>query len=166
MKSFARDEPAEISEAVDVNVTVQSAILLGTPFIKKSTDNFTVQLEENIPKIRGHAQKIEQVILNLLQNACQSLPDRGKSVSIGTYYNKGKHRVIIEVMDEGKGMSEEVLSRIKEPFFTTKRENGGTGLGLSICSRIVDEHGGTLNFQSQPGKGTMARVSFPEGDFK
>jgi len=164
LKTFARPEPEDTSESVDVNVTVQSAILLGTPFIKKSTDNFSVQLEENIPKVRGNAQRIEQVLLNLLQNACQSLVDRRKGVSICTSYDRVLHRVIIEVKDEGEGMSEEVLSRIREPFFTTKKESGGTGLGLSISSRIVEEYGGTLNFQSQPGKGTLASVSFPEGD--
>ena len=166
LKAFARSEPEDISEAVDVNVTVQSAILLGTPFIKRSTDNFTVQLEENIPKVRGNTQKIEQVFLNLLQNACQSLQDRSKGVSISTYYERGQHRVIIEVKDEGEGMSEAILSKVKEPFFTTKRESGGTGLGLSISSRIVEEHDGTLSFWSQPGKGTVATVSFPEGEFK
>jgi polar amino acid transport system substrate-binding protein len=63
-------------------------------------------------------------------------------------------------------MPEEVLSKIKEPFFTTKRMTGGTGLGLSISSRIVEEHGGALDFQSEPGKGTVATVSFPEGELK
>jgi PAS domain S-box-containing protein len=166
LKAFARPEPEQLSEAVDVNITVQSAILLGTPFIKKSTDNFTVQLEENIPKVRGNAQKIEQVLLNLLQNACQSLHNRSKGVFITTHYDGLKHRVKIEVRDEGEGMSQEVIARLKEPFFTTKRESGGTGLGLSISSRIVEEHGGTLRFKSQPGKGTVATASFPEGEFK
>jgi len=166
LKSFARLEPEDISELVDINVTVQSAIVLGTPFIKKSTDNFTIQIEENLPKVRGSAQKIEQVLLNLLQNACQSLHDKSSGVSIGAYYDRGRRLVMVEVKDEGEGMSEEVLSRIKEPFFTTKRVTGGTGLGLSISSRIVEEHGGTLLFQSDPGKGTVATVSLPEGVFK
>jgi PAS domain S-box-containing protein len=85
LKSFARLEPEDISESVDINITVQSAIVLGTPFIKKSTDNFTVQIEEKLPKVRGSAQKIEQVLLNLLQNACQSLHDKSSGVSIGAY---------------------------------------------------------------------------------
>jgi len=165
MKSFARPEPEDISEPVDVNVTVQSAILLGTPFIKKSTDHFSIQLEENLPKVRGNAQKIEQVLLNLIQNGCQSLTDRSRGLSIATYYNRDRCVVTIEVRDEGEGMPEEVLARVTEPFFTTKREAGGTGLGLSISSRIVDEHGGSMNFQSQPGKGTVVTVNFPEGVF-
>lgn len=165
MKSFARLEPEEILEPVDVNVTVQSAILLGTPFIKKSTDHFSIQLEENLPKVRGSAQKIEQVLLNLMQNSCQSLKDRSRSLSVATHYNREQRVVTIEVQDEGEGMTEEVLAHISEPFFTTKREIGGTGLGLSISSRIVDEHGGSMHFQSQPGKGTVVTVNFPEGEF-
>jgi PAS domain S-box-containing protein len=165
MKSFARPEPESISDPVDVNVTVQSAILLGTPFIKKGTNHFTVQLEENIPRVRGNAQKIEQVLLNLLQNGCQSLKDKSRGLSIATHYDRKRHAVSIEVRDEGVGMSEEVLAHITEPFFTTKREDGGTGLGLSISSRIVDELGGSMKFQSQPGEGTVATVSFPEGVF-
>jgi PAS domain S-box-containing protein len=164
MKSFARTESENISDPVDVNVAVQSAVLLGTPFIKKSTDHFSMQLEENIPMIRGNAQKIEQVLLNLLQNGCQALHDRHRGLSIATYYNRVQRMVTIEVRDEGEGMSEEVLSRIREPFFTTKRDAGGTGLGLSISSRILDELGGSMHFQSQPGKGTVVILTFPEGE--
>ena len=161
LKSFARDEPEDFMGTVDINVTVQSAVVLATPIIKKLTDNFTVQLEENIPKIRGNAQKIEQVLLNLLQNACQSLPDRRKSVSIQTSHDKEKGSIVIDLRDEGAGMTEEVLGKICEPFFTTKREKGGTGLGISISKGIVEEHGGALAFESKPGKGTVATVKFP-----
>jgi PAS domain S-box-containing protein len=162
MKSFAGPEAESISDPVDVNVAVQSAILLGTPFIKRSTDHFTIQLEEKLPKVRGNAQKIEQVLINLIQNGCQSLKDRSRGLSIATQYNREQRVVTVEVRDEGEGMTEEVLARVTEPFFTTKRETGGTGLGLSISSRIVDEHGGSMQFQSQPGKGTVVTVSFPE----
>jgi PAS domain S-box-containing protein len=166
LKSFARPEPEDRKEEVDINIAVQSAILLGTPFIKKSTDNFTLQLEQNIPKVRGNLLKIEQVLLNLLQNACQSLPDRSRGVSIGTSHDKMHHRVVVKVEDEGEGMTEDVLSKIKEPFFTTRMESGGTGLGLSISSRIVKEHGGNLSVRSESGKGTVVMVSFPEGESK
>jgi len=165
MKSFARREPELLTEPVDVNVAVQSAIVLGAPFIKKTTDRFSVQLEENIPRVRGNAQKIEQVLLNLLQNACQSLKNRNRAVSIATRYEREGRAVVIELHDEGEGMDREVLERLTEPFFTTRRDAGGTGLGLSISSRIVEEHGGTLEFQSTPGKGTVATVKFPEGVF-
>ena len=161
MKAFARNEPDDLMSTVDINVTVQSSVVLATPFIKKSTDNFTVQLEENLPGIRGNPQKIEQVLLNLLQNACQALPEKSRAVSIRTSLDTDKNRVRLEVTDEGKGMSEDVIAKIKEPFFTTNRESGGTGLGLSISSRIIEQHQGSLTFKSSPGKGTVATVTFP-----
>jgi PAS domain S-box-containing protein len=165
MKSFVRDEPEDLMSTVDINVTVQSAVVLATPFIKKSTDNFTVQLEENLPKIRGNPQKIEQVLLNLTQNACQSLPDKSRALTIRTSWDRKKNHIILEVSDEGKGMSEDVLAKIKEPFFTTRRETGGTGLGLSISSRIIEQHRGTITFRSSPGKGTTVTVTLPvEGE--
>jgi C4-dicarboxylate-specific signal transduction histidine kinase len=164
MKSFARPEPEELSEEVDINVTVQSAILLGTPFIKGATDNLSVQLEENLPRIRGNHQKLEQLLLNLIQNACQSLSDRDSGIFVSTRRDEKKHAVVIEVRDEGSGMSRKILAQLTEPFFTTKREIGGTGLGLSISSRIVDEHHGTMRFQSKSGAGTTVTVTLPEGE--
>ncbi len=150
---------------VDINGIIRSAMVIARAFVKKATDNFSVQLEDNIPRINGSAQGLEQVVLNLLQNACQALCDRGKAVSIGTsYLDAGRGRVMITVRDEGAGMSDEVLAQIKQPFFTTKREQGGTGLGLSISAGIVDEHGGTLTIESQPGTGTVVTVAFPPGE--
>ena len=69
--------------------------------------------------------------------------------------------VVVEVEDEGTGIPSEVLSRITDPFYTTKSDSGGLGLGLSISSRIVKEHGGTLIFTSEPGKGTKAEIVLP-----
>jgi PAS domain S-box-containing protein len=166
MKAFARDEPDDLMSTVDINVTVQSTVILATPFIKKSTDNFTVQLEENLPRIRGIPQKIEQVLLNLLQNACQSLPERGKAVSVRTSWNSEKKYVRLDVSDEGAGMTGEVLARIKEPFFTTRRKTGGTGLGLSISTGIIEKHKGTLTFSSESGKGTVATIILPVEDLE
>ena len=65
------------------------------------------------------------------------------------------------VEDEGRGMAPEILSRIRDPFFTTKRNAGGTGLGVSIISKIIEEHRGNMHFQSTPGKGTTVTVTLP-----
>ena len=74
---------------------------------------------------------------------------------------KKKGLFIIEVVDNGAGMPPEVLQRIKDPFFTTKRDSGGTGLGLSISDGIIQDHKGTMEFFSKPGKGTTVRISLP-----
>jgi signal transduction histidine kinase len=106
-------------------------------------------------------QRIEQVIINLLLNALQSLPDRKSGVKLTTFHDANSGTVNIKVRDEGAGMSKEVLERITEPFFTTKLTSGGTGLGLSISYSIVREHGGTLEFSSEPGHGTSAEIKLP-----
>jgi polar amino acid transport system substrate-binding protein len=100
-------------------------------------------------------------MINLLQNACQALPDIRKGISLSTSYNEKVSSIVVKVQDEGIGISSEVLSHITDPFFTTKSDSGGIGLGLSISLRIVKEHGGRLTFTSEPGKGTTAEIILP-----
>ena len=112
----------------------------------------------------GDRIQLEQVVLNLLQNACQALPDAGRGVRITTAreHGKGAHGAVrVEVSDEGSGIAPEDLARITDPFFTTKRRTGGTGLGLAISRRIVKSHGGSLSFRSTVGVGTGAVVTLP-----
>ena len=99
--------------------------------------------------------------INLVVNACQALPDAERSVTVGTGFEADLTCVFIEVRDEGVGIPTEALMQITDPFFTTRREQGGTGLGLAITDRIVRDHGGTLTFDSTPGKGTRVRAIFP-----
>ena len=74
---------------------------------------------------------------------------------------KNSNTILLEVKDEGCGINKEILSRILDPFFTTKRTSGGTGLGLPIVARIVKDHGGELTFSSEVGKGTIAKIILP-----
>ena len=106
-------------------------------------------------------QRLEQVVINLVQNACQSLTDMAKAIRLTTTFDRLKECVILIVEDEGVGISEKNLSTITEPFFTTKQDKDGLGLGLSITKRIIDEHGGKIVFKSQEGKGTKVEVSLP-----
>ena len=80
---------------------------------------------------------------------------------IATACDQVENRIVIQVSDEGCGIPEESLQRIRDPFFTTKREAGGTGLGLAIVDRIVRDHGGQISFDSTVGQGTTARVFLP-----
>ncbi len=161
LKSFARNEPRNLMTALDINTVIGAAVELVSNFIKRATDHFSLQLEENLPKIRGNAQRIEQVIINLILNACQALSNREKTISICSVYDEGQNTVLIKVRDQGSGIPEEHLARIKDPFFTTRYEAGGTGLGLYVSETIVEEHHGTLGFASEPGKGTEAIITFP-----
>lgn len=100
-------------------------------------------------------------MVNLIVNACQALRTKDKGIQVATTYDQGSNRVSVMIRDQGVGIPAENLHRITDPFFTTKRDSGGTGLGLSISSRIIADHGGTLEYSSSPGVGTVATMTFP-----
>lgn len=161
LKDFARQQEPGMTTDVDLNETVRTALRLMTSLIEKSTDHFSVTCGDSIPLIRGSAQRIEQVIVNLLMNACQALPGPDRAISLATFVDPEENVVVLEVRDQGTGISPEHLPHLTDPFFTTKRESGGTGLGLSVSAGIVKEHGGALTFTSAPGAGTTARLTLP-----
>jgi signal transduction histidine kinase len=140
---------------------IQSALILVSKMIWKSTDYFALDCGSNLPAIRGDYHKLEQVVVNLLQNACQALSSKEQSVKLSAHYDEAHERIALEIRDEGVGIPEEILHRVTGPFFTTKRNSGGTGLGLWITRMIVAEHGGELQISSRPGKGTTVTVSLP-----
>lgn len=161
LKDFARQDSGELNESVNINEIIESAIIIVHNLIKKTTDDFAFIPGEQLPQIRGNSQQLEQVIINLLTNACQSLTENQQKLNITTNFHPKDSIVSICVRDEGTGISQENLAHITDPFFTTKQSSGGTGLGLSICYNIVKTHGGTLNFQSELNKGTVVTVKLP-----
>ncbi len=161
LKDFARQAPSQMTDMVDINNVVEKSVTLVKNLINKSTQDFTVDYEENPPKFRGNTQRIEQVVINLLVNACQAVSDNRKPIKVSTRHDKRKANLVIEVKDKGVGMAPEVLQRIKDPFFTTKRDSGGTGLGLSISERIIQDHDGNMKFISKSNAGTTVKVSLP-----
>lgn len=163
LKDFVRpDDPANPFESVDLNEVVRKALdLLASP-LRKSTHHFSVVYGENLPKLpKGRARRIEQVVINLLMNACQALSGPDKAVRIVTVHDPDTNSLVITVVDEGCGIPANLIARIKDPFFTTRRNKGGTGLGLSISDAIVREHQGRLEFTSREGYGTTARMVLP-----
>ena len=161
LKDFARQGPSEMVDQVEINPIVAKAVGLVGNLIKRSTHHFSAQYGPDIPRFKGNSQKIGQVVINLLVNACQALPEPERAIRLTTTYEASDGQVVIEVTDEGCGMSEDVLQRIRNPFFTTKRESGGTGLGLAIADRIVEDHGGSMRFISAVNQGTAVRVCLP-----
>ena len=159
--NFARGSADDSRQQVNLNNLVRSAMVLLQNPIKNSTSKFQVELYSPLPLVLGNAQRLEQVIINLIQNACQALQNREQGVRIWTNWNEETQHVEFHVQDEGIGIPKELLSQIADPFFTTKRDTGGTGLGLSISTNIVHEHGGTLDFDSEQFKGTHVTVRFP-----
>ncbi|ACH40227.1 periplasmic substrate-binding histidine kinase [Citrifermentans bemidjiense Bem] len=161
LKDFARRDDAGYMEPIDVEAAAKRAVRLVEPTIRSATNRFEALYAGNLPPVLGNAQRIEQVIVNLVLNACQSLPGRDQGVTLTTSLDSESDSVLIEVRDEGVGIAQEHLPQLVDPFFTTKRETGGTGLGLSVSAGIVKEHGGTLCFASTPGEGTTVTLSLP-----
>jgi signal transduction histidine kinase len=161
LKDFSRQDIPTDLEPVDLNDALSASIRLANSTIMNSTNKFSVSYAQPPPTFLGNLHRIEQVIVNLLLNACQSLPDKNSGVEISTLYDSDRQSCVIRVQDEGCGISEENLAHITDPFFTTKRESSGTGLGLSVSHRIIKDYSGTFEFKSEVNKGTTVSVYLP-----
>lgn len=161
LKNFVRQDPNEYGEQVDLNEAASAAARLCASTVRKSTGHFSMHLAEGLPPLLGNRQRLEQVIVNLLLNACHALDDPGKKIVLRSRLDTTSQRLLLKVVDQGVGIDPKAMPHITDPFFTTRRESGGTGLGLSVSARIVKEHGGSLHFDSQPGQGTTVTLCLP-----
>ena len=160
LKDFARpDETLEFSELA-INPLIERTVKFLQPIIKKHCDNFTVSLCSENLMINGNPQHIEQVLVNLIVNGLQALDDNNQSISISTRANH-LDQAIIEIRDTGCGIQQDQLQQIFDPFYTTRQGQGGTGLGLSICYRMIKDHKGTIEVESQIGEGTLMTIYLP-----
>jgi signal transduction histidine kinase/ligand-binding sensor domain-containing protein len=166
LRNFSRKEDHPVKKPVDINKIIQSSVNLTGNTIKKSTRNFSCELSEELPMFNGNFQRLEQVLINLIINACQALPDDSRGIYISSIFDKEKSEIIVKVRDEGEGIAEKDTKHIIEPFFTTKREKGGTGLGLWVSHNIIQEHEGEMKFESPPGKGTTVSLHLPVKSMK
>jgi signal transduction histidine kinase len=159
LRRFARREEGLLTDSVDLNALVEASTRLVHNEVHKRAD-IELVLSPDLPTFTGNCQKIEQVIVNLLVNAAQAMPDERRGhITVRTRHEEDQ--AVLEVEDDGKGMNAATLKQIFEPFFTTKRGRGGTGLGLAITHRIVDEHRGVILVRSTPGQGTCFTLRFP-----
>jgi len=158
LKAYGRDDRFKRESVADVNAVVRLSVSILSHPIASATKRFTLELAEGLPQVKGSSRQLEQVVINLIQNALLALPDVEHGVSVSTVHDPESGHVLIRVHDEGSGILPEIATRIMEPFFTTRLERGGTGLGLAISSTIVKEHGGFIEFSSVPGKGTIFTV--------
>jgi signal transduction histidine kinase len=161
LKDFARSEPDAIKQEVDINKVIQTAVRLVDKSIRTATDDFELSLQDQHLFIMGSAQRIEQVMINLIINACDALDSKKQSIRVSSELNLSQTHVMIKVEDQGRGIEEDLLPRLTDPFFTTKRELGGTGLGLSVSASIVQAHEGIMTFDSVKLLGTSVTISLP-----
>jgi PAS domain S-box-containing protein len=121
--------------------------------------DYDLQLSDNVPMIEGDSMGLEIVLKNLISNAVKSIQDSGKIVITLQEYPEDK--VLIKIEDNGSGIPKEIIEKIYDPFYTTKREKGGTGLGLLLCKKIVNDHGGSITINSQVNQGTEVQIILP-----
>ena len=135
----------------------QTLRLLGN---RQAFQQITVRedFQEDLPAVDGDMNQLQQVLLNLSLNACEAMPDGG-TLTISTRARNGQ--VLVTLADTGCGVKKEHLDQIFEPFFSTKPIGKGTGLGLSVSYGIVQQHGGDLFVESEPGAGATFTIVLP-----
>jgi signal transduction histidine kinase len=157
LNQFSRDTE-ELNENCDIHSIIDNCIGM-----MKTQTKHRIQILKNYStneiQINGNVGKLHQVFLNIINNAIQAIEKEG-IIKINT--KADKKSTFIEIQDTGTGISEENLSKITEPFFTTKDPGKGTGLGMSISYTIVKEHKGDIAFSSELGKGTTVILTFPK----
>lgn len=163
LRDYARQDVYEAKDQIDLNEVAAAAVSVSRSMIRRATDSFSyVRFEEPI-LVHGNFQRLQQVTVNLIQNACTALNGPKDSIAVRT--EKRPRGACLVVEDTGKGIEKDQMPRLGDPFFTTSRETGGRGLGLAISNAIIDEHGGALKISSAPGRGTTVEVCLPrQGD--
>src|SRR5213594_2384045 len=158
---FARPRSTELT-LTDIKETVGKTLNLITNHLYKQKIEAATLVDENLPKISADPQQLEQVLVNLYLNAIGAMPEGGKLiVEANTEPVDGTDRmVVITVADTGFGIEKNDLPKIFQPFFTAKKGRG-LGLGLPICKRIVKNHGGRIDVESEPGHGTTFKLYLP-----
>ena len=151
----ARPHPPKVRKS-DLNTTVEHAVMLGRQQALSKAVEITLHKDPSLPEVEHDSDQIHQVMLNLLLNALQAIDVNGK-IAVTVELRGGN--AMIEVADNGRGISPELLPNIFRPFFTTKGD--GTGLGLSLARRIIEDHQGRIDVTSAVGKGTTFSVVLP-----
>jgi two-component system NtrC family sensor kinase len=155
--NFSRTSTSELVE-VQLNRVIQETLSLLEHQLKKAGIEVRTKLDPILEPVKGNPGKLQQVFLNLILNARDAMEPRGV-LEVST--RAGENGVVVEVIDSGHGIAPEHLSRIYDPFFTTKSAKKGTGLGLSVTYGIIQEHGGAIEAISRPGEGTCFHLEFP-----
>ena len=161
LKNFARHRDNKNLVDISVNEAIESAVRLLRPLIKSKTNNLQIDLADDLPDIEGNLQHVEQIVVNLLSNALDALPNSKYKVWITSLFDEKTNQIQIQIKDNGIGISKSNLKQIFDPFFSTKQAAEGTGLGLSIAFNLTKEYGGNLSCVSTVGDGAIFTVSFP-----
>jgi signal transduction histidine kinase/ActR/RegA family two-component response regulator len=158
--SFARKQPPE-RKYLGLNGVVEKTLELKAYHFRTHQIRVEKELDPELPKTMLDFHQVQQVLINLFNNAEQAMISAGRGKRLRVRTRRRGDRIELEVEDDGPGIPREIQHRIFEPFFTTKTEGKGTGLGLSLCYGIVKEHGGSIKVHSLPGSGATFVVELP-----
>ncbi len=159
-------QPKPQLRSLDVNEVLEELIHLSEPWFLARNVRFSITLSPDLPPILGDPTHLQTLFLNLITNASDAMPQGGvltiKTRQVSPPFSSKDGRWLeISITDTGIGITEESKKRIFDPFFTTKKMGEGTGLGLAICEKIVKEHSGRINVESEVGKGSTFFISIP-----
>ncbi len=163
LKTFSRVDESD-TKSVDIHDNIESTLVLINNQIKNSIE--VIRNYGSLPMVECFAGQINQVFLNLINNAAQAINEAKEesekgTIWITTSFQEIDQTVQISIKDNGPGIPDEIIDRIFDPFFTTKDVGEGTGLGLSISYNIIEKHGGELKVKTEAGKGTEFVITLP-----
>jgi signal transduction histidine kinase len=158
---FARQSESTRANA-SFNEVIEDVVALSRHLIQISKVELKLELQPDLPWVSMDSNQMKQVLLNLVHNALQAMPEGGElEIKSKTAFRNDREGVMVSVRDTGIGISAAEQARIFEPFYTTRGNQGGTGLGLSVTYGIVTDHGGQIDVESQPEAGSKFMVWLP-----
>ena len=163
LREFVRTQPDTTMKWMDLKEVIHRAVAMCRSKVRKTVRILEVDLPEDDPQIYGNPGALEQILINLLVNAAQASDGEDSRVRLAVSRSDDPTaRLTITVADNGCGMDEKTRSKIFEPFFSTKQNEGGTGLGLYVCRRLVRDLGGKVQVESEPGRGSVFTITLPQ----
>ncbi|MDY6844411.1 MAG: ATP-binding protein, partial [Thermodesulfobacteriota bacterium] len=143
-----------LTEMININLVIKDALRVLYNYYKGKDVTVLEEYQEDIPLVEGNFANLSQVLINIIKNGLESIPEVGGKITITSRHDKEEKKVLIECKDNGHGIPQKLKNEIFKPFFTTKEVGQGTGLGLYIAYEIIKRHKGNLSFESVLGKGT------------
>jgi signal transduction histidine kinase len=153
-------DQAMVAEPVDLIQGLDNTIAVLKSKARSKSAAVIVDVEADLPHVRGFAGELNQIWANLIDNALDAIPDAGR---VEVLANRAQQRVVVRIVDNGTGIPVQIRDRIFDPFFTTKPVGAGTGLGLDIVQRLVRHNDGEISVESRPGR-TEFRVVLPTAE--
>jgi signal transduction histidine kinase len=159
--AFARQSKLEL-KSVNLNRLIEKTLFLNANLLKISSVKVETRLDRDLPDMIGSEDQLQQVFMNLVSNAAEAMESKGGGrLLIETQHSLREDKLLVDFKDTGVGVPEKDLSKLFEPFYTTKKKGKGVGLGLSVAYGIIQEHGGSIYVESHAGEGTHFNVKLP-----